>query len=134
MARAANLRLQTCNRAGAKLIQVNTASMPSAILIVDLKGACAMRKITISLGALALGLMFASVPAFAQLDVNGPAGPNYGAGSTPQSGGPIVAPAPSPRAGLRGLYNVVPQAPQNLGPAGPAGANYGAGSGPQSGQ
>ncbi len=95
-----------------------------------------MRKITISLGALALGLMFASVPAFAQ---NGPAGPNYGAGSTPQTGGPIVQPAPRPRAGLRGLYNVVPQQQQpqpqqSLGPAGPAGANYGAGSTPQTGR
>lgn len=37
-----------------------------------------MRKITISLGALGLGVAFSSVSAFAQL---APAGPNYGAGS-----------------------------------------------------
>jgi len=93
-----------------------------------------MRKITTGLGALVLGVALASVSASAQ---QGPAGPNYGAGSNPQSGGPISQSA-SPRtvapSGLRGLYNVVPQQNQNLGPAGPGGANFGAGSNPQTGR
>jgi hypothetical protein len=104
-----------------------------------------MRKIAISLGALALGVALASVSAFAQ----GPASLNYGAGSNPQTPAApqIVAPA-----GQRPLYNVVPQqggptgqglfnvvpqqqpSIQNLGPAGPGGANYGAGSNPQTGR
>lgn len=95
-----------------------------------------MRKITLSLGALVLGVALASTSAFAQV---GPAGPNYGAGSTPLTGGPISPPA-SPGSvapnRLNGLYNFVPQQPQqqNLGPAGPAGANFGAGSNPQTGR
>jgi len=84
-------------------------------------------RLIISIGALALGVALASAPAFAQS--NGPAGQNYGAGSSAQTGGTNYQPA-SPQIG-QGLYNVVPQ--QQNGANGPAGQNYGAGSSAQTG-
>jgi hypothetical protein len=92
------------------------------------------KNLQIAIVAVSLSVAFVAAPAFAQ---NGPGGQNYGAGSSPQSGGTNYQ-APSSQVG-RGLYNT--QQPQqnvgsagSAGPAGPAGANYGAGTGPQTGR
>jgi hypothetical protein len=91
----------------------------------------------IAIAALAVGVTFASVPAFAQ-STNGPAAQNYGAGSNAQTGGVNYQSA----AAQKPLYNAAPQkqhqqvqpADASSGPAGPGGANYGAGSNPQTGK
>jgi hypothetical protein len=92
----------------------------------------------IAIGALALGVALAAVPALAQ--TAGPGGAYFGAGSGPQSGSqPFSAPQPQPARNAAGqskkLYNstAAQQEPGN-GPAVPAGANYGAGTNPQNGR
>jgi hypothetical protein len=80
----------------------------------------------IAIAALALGVALAS-SAFAQ---NGPGAINYGAGSSPQTGG--AAAQPTATTG-RGTYDVAPSSDSQNGPAGPGGQYFSAGTSPQTG-
>jgi hypothetical protein len=76
----------------------------------------------VAITALVLGVALSSASAFAQ---NGPSALNYGAGSSPQTGGQPYNGQPAAKGQT--------VAPQSGGPAGPAGANFGAGSNPLTG-
>jgi len=95
-------------------------------------------RLRIAIGALALGVTLAALPALAQ--TAGPGGAYFGAGSGPQSGNqPFSAPQTAPARNAAGqskkLYNsTAAQQEPGSGPAGPAGANYGAGTNPQNGR